>query len=153
MAREADMQITREIGLPEVQKLEIDTVQNVQWKQSSIEIASISNNMSSHGIEKVRKEIQSELDKIDTKHDSIWEGYKVERWGLLGGVGAVACGTLIVKLVCRIKISRQKRQNSIECEQFELKNMKRQQQQNQHRQQQQHEQQQQHGFGFRCKVQ
>jgi len=139
MARESDTQITKEVGLPEIQRLEIDTVQNAQWKLANTEIADISGNLSRHGIEMARKEIQAELDKIDTKHDSVWEGYKVERWGLLGGLGTVVCGTIIFKLACRVRISRKKDRKSND-EEIELRDMTKHQRQLKQQQQQQQQQ-------------
>ena len=99
-ARESDTQITTEIGLAQIAKFEVDKVENVHWKVTTAEIQKLSHNVSRSSFDRMNLEIRKELDKIDVKHESMWETYKLERWGL-GGVLLVAfCVIAGAKVLC-----------------------------------------------------
>lgn len=84
--RESDVEITSEIGLMAIDKLEINEIENYHEKVSKVFVESIANRSSHDGFERNKKEIKNNLDMINTKHDSAWKAYNFEKWLLVGGL-------------------------------------------------------------------
>ena len=103
--READVEITKEIGIVSIDKLEINKIENYHDNVSRIFIEEIANRSSSHALEKSKKEfeknkkdINAELNSIDTKHESSWASYNLEKWILTGGVVCLALFFVLAKI-------------------------------------------------------
>ncbi len=99
--RESNADITKEIGLINIDKLEIRKIENFHENISRIFIEAIANKTSSRKFEKNREEIEDKLKSIDIKHESAWQSYNLEKWLVIAGVLTLA----IVVLVMRVRSS------------------------------------------------
>ena len=97
--RESDTAITREVGIVHFDKLEINPVHNLHLNLSHTEFVSISNSTSHLNFESSKKFIDEQLRAIDTKHDSLWTQYSLEKWALISVLGGVGILVAICKLI------------------------------------------------------
>lgn len=99
--READVEITKEVGITSVDKLEITKIENYHENVTRIFVEAIANRSSSGLFEKNKKEIREELSSIDTKHDNSWKVYNIEKWVIVGTIG----GLIIVLALLKVRSS------------------------------------------------
>jgi len=101
--RESDTSITKEIGIIHFDKLEIDTVKNLHLNITHRKVAEISNRTSKLNFEKNRKAIDDQLRAIDTKHDSLWGTYLIEKWVFAGALICLVTFLIAFKVMKCIK--------------------------------------------------
>jgi hypothetical protein len=106
--RESDTQITREIGIVHFNELSIEPVKNFHLNISYRSYIAISNRTSHLNFETNKKLIDDQLKAIDTKHDSLWERYMIEKWLLISILLSIG---LVVGIVKVIKCTSGKRSN------------------------------------------
>jgi len=99
--RESDVEITNEVGIVSIDKLEISKIENFHDNISRIYVEEIANRSSSGAYEKNRKEIKEELNSIDTKHSSSWNMYNLEKWIIIGCI--IFC--ILIALAMKVRSS------------------------------------------------
>jgi hypothetical protein len=78
--READVEITKEVGIISIDRLEISKIENFHDNVSRIFVEAIANRSSNSIFERNTNEIKERLDAVDTKHETAWNSYNVEKW-------------------------------------------------------------------------
>ena len=96
--QEADVEITREISLVSIDKIEITKIENYHANVSKTLIESIANKTSSDRFERNRAEINEKLNSVDTKHENSWSTYNLEKWCFAGGI------IMIIIVITALKI-------------------------------------------------
>lgn len=109
--READVGVTKEIGIVHFDKFEFNSVRNDHVNITLKTIAEVFNSSSDSTYAKNRMEIRDQLNQIDTRHSSLLSTYQFEKWLFMGGallfVGLVVCAKL--GLLCwkkKVRVSR-----------------------------------------------
>ena len=103
--RESDIEITKEIGIIDIDELEIKKIENFHENVSKVFIEAIANRSSSYAFEKNRKEIKDDLDTVSTKHESLYSAYNLEKW-IFAGVVSLAIVLIVVLKVRSAYTSR-----------------------------------------------
>ena len=101
--RESNVEITKEVGLVNIDKLELKKIENYHENVSKILIEGIANKSSSYMFEKNRKEIESSLDTVNTKHETLWNSYNMEKWIFAGVFSLVITLLVLLKIRSAIK--------------------------------------------------
>jgi hypothetical protein len=141
--RESDSSITNEIGLTPFDKLEISQVKSVHWNVTNVNVAQISHNISRANYAKIKAEVDEQLRKIDTRHESLWNNFELIRWGFGGSMAVLVAGLFAARMIVWVMGRRRVAcvaQNTVQVghqkTEYEAPNDK--QQQQQHQQHQQH---------------
>jgi len=98
--RVADVEVMEEVGIISINKLEINEIVNYHENVSHVMIEAITNRTNSHIFEKNRQEINEALEKVNTKHESSWQSFKLEKWIFVG----ITSSVLILMTLCKIKM-------------------------------------------------
>jgi hypothetical protein len=98
LTRESDIEVTKEVGIMMVDKLEISKIENYHDNMSSLFIESIANRSSHHVFNKNSRVIKEQLDSIDTKHESSWKSYNMEKWIIVGIISFLVISFLAMKV-------------------------------------------------------
>lgn len=101
-SREADVFITKEIGMAHFEKLEVSKVSISMNQKSNVPLLNRSSNRSSE-IMKLHADIENKLKDLDFRHDSFWSTYTVEKWVLIGCIGGILCVFVAVKTICMFR--------------------------------------------------
>ena len=100
--READIMIMKEIGILQFDKFEVSGVHSEHFNHSQTSIEKIAGRTSNNVFEKNKKDIDTLLNEISTKHDTLSSSYSIEKWLLSGAfllLVAVLALSKIKKLV------------------------------------------------------
>ena len=111
--RENNVEITKEVGIISIDKLEINKIENYHANMSEMFVAAIVNKSSSDSFDRNRVEINDKLNRnraeihdklnsIDVKHENLWQTYNVEKW-IFGGA-LIAFFLVFTVLKCRSTI-------------------------------------------------
>lgn len=97
--READVDIMKEIGILQFEKFTVTSVFNAHLNRSRTNIGTIASRASNNRFENNKREIDSLLTKIDTKHESLSSTYWLEKWIFVGAFLALVLGLVSTKIV------------------------------------------------------
>ena len=113
--READLSITKEIGMIHFEKIGIVKVDNRQDKKTKTQI-----NLTKELVDKfansslnherylqMHNDIEAKLNGIDFKHSSLWSVYSQEKWILIGILVFVFSSLVSIKLIQQYRKCRQ----------------------------------------------
>ena len=112
--RESDSSITKEIGLIDVSRFSLTKIGSYHTNVTKLLIEEIANKSNDASFEINRKLIEAKLKSIDTKHDSLWENYALDKWYIIGSVISVVAVLIIVKLIMCYKFKRMQSSGTIE---------------------------------------
>ncbi len=125
-AREADVEVTSEVGIIHVDKFEFTPVSNLRLNSSKLMIDEVFNKTSSRLFSRNRNEIQEKLANIESSHANLLSTYSVEKWIFSGGVVTFVVLCVAAKLCFYLRKRRlDKRSNIVE---FEMKTLPKRQQ-------------------------
>ncbi len=96
--READLEVTKEVGLVSIDKLEISKIENFHDNITRVFIESIANRSSAGIFDKNKLEINEAISEIDTKHNNSWSMYNLEKWVVIGGIMFLVALYLLMKV-------------------------------------------------------
>lgn len=89
-AREADIDITKQLGIMQVERFEMISVHDFKRNSTHVKIEEIVHQVGNRTFEKRVKEINDLLGRIDTKHENLSNSYSLEKWLFVGGLLALA---------------------------------------------------------------
>jgi len=114
--READVAITKEIGLVHFDQFEVSQVSSKLANSSNLvaEIYKLSNGSKQSVFEKNRNEIHAKLDSIKTDHESLSTRYSLEKWIMVAAVVVLAVLFLMSQLHSLLKAKKQRAITDIE---------------------------------------
>ena len=147
--RESDVEVTKELNILQIDKMEIIPVHNPSLNATDTKIETIASKVNDRLFENNRREINRLLENIDTKHEGLSSAYSQEKWLFVGVVASLIICMVMYKFV---RYCKNKQRPATERNEFELKvvhdivktDLEQPQQLEQlHRQQQQQQQQQQ----------
>jgi hypothetical protein len=88
--READVEITKEVGIISIDRLEITKTENYHGNISEIYFEAITNRLSSNIYERNKIDIRNQLLAVDTKHESSCNRHNFEKWIIVGAISSLA---------------------------------------------------------------
>ena len=112
--RESDSSITKEIGLIDVSKFSVTKIGSYHANVTKLMIEEIANKSNDVSFKNNRKLIEDKLKSIDTKHDSLWENYAMDKWYIIGSVISIFAVVIIVKMMMCYKFKRMQSSGTIE---------------------------------------
>jgi hypothetical protein len=114
--READVAITKEIGIVHFDKFEVSQVKS-RFLNNTLLVEEVLNGSKSTTFERNRNKIKERLDNIKTSHESFHSSYSLEKWIIIAALVMLAVIVLGSKLLSAI---RKKRLSRLSGEEFEL---------------------------------
>jgi hypothetical protein len=141
---EADVEITKELGIIQIDHLEISAVSNFNHNMSVSKIENIASRVNNQLFEKNKKEIDMLLESIDTKHEGLSSSYGREKWIFVEGVCTLVACYVIIKIIKRLRRKKSDRGSGNKIELKVFNNSQEQTERQQGKQQRQQHQQQQH---------
>jgi hypothetical protein len=118
--RESDIEITKEIGLASVDKLEIEKIENYHYNATQFIIQGVSNYSASAKFDQNRREIEDRLGSIDTKHTNLWAAYSYEKWIVVGCLVAIVLVGSLLKLKSWFRTKRSTNNVEMELNEFRV---------------------------------
>jgi len=103
--READVEITKQIGIVHFEKFEVSPVTS-RHLNSSILVEEVLNSSSSKTFERNRNEIKTSLDSIRMDHTDFLSTYSLEKWILISSLLFIMSCIVVVKAYFLIKKRR-----------------------------------------------
>jgi len=134
-SREADLYITREIGMVHFERLEISKVTNLHTNLTLLQIRNVANETQNVGkLLQLHNGIEKQINSLDFKHENFWAVYKQDKWFFIGTiVGLIAC-VVMYKLISVILRKRKNNRMKKNVEEIELASMNSEKPKKQHQQ-------------------
>ena len=116
--RESDVEVTKELNILQIDRMEIIPVHNPSLNASDTKIETIASKVNDRLFESNKREINRLLDNIDTKHEGLSSRYSQEKWSF---VGVISCLVICIILYKVIRCHKNKKRQTTLTNELELK--------------------------------